>query len=115
MLVAVDGGFSVFSACSKTCGGGTRIRTCTNPEPRNGGKGCVGDSQETCNTQACSGTKFRVQSFFYDFFFFLYVKGETVFGGTVIGWVDLLITNISWLFAHYFACSTSFYDEFIHS
>ena len=55
-LVAVDGGFSVFSACSKTCGGGTRIRTCTSPEPRNGGKGCVGESQETCNTKPCEGT-----------------------------------------------------------
>ena len=62
VLVPVNGGFSAFSACSKTCGGGTRIRTCTNPEPRNGGKGCVGESQETCNTKACEGT--YVSSFF---------------------------------------------------
>ena len=55
-LDPVHGGFSAFSGCSKTCGGGTRIRTCTNPEPRNGGKGCVGESQETCNTKACEGT-----------------------------------------------------------
>ena len=55
VLVPVHGGFSAFSACSKTCGGGTRIRTCSNPEPRNGGRGCVGSSQETCNTQACQG------------------------------------------------------------
>ena len=57
VLVPVHGGFTVFSGCSKTCGGGTRIRTCTNPEPRNGGRGCVGASQETCNTKACAGTK----------------------------------------------------------
>ena len=60
VLVPVHGGFSPFSGCSKTCGGGTRIRTCTNPEPRNGGRGCVGESQETCNTKSCEGTKFRV-------------------------------------------------------
>ena len=60
----MHGGFSPFSACSKTCGGGTRIRTCTNPEPRNGGKGCVGKSQETCNTKACEGTKFCEQAVF---------------------------------------------------
>ena len=58
MLVAVYGGFSAFSACSKTCGGGIRTRTCTNPEPRNGGRGCVGKSQETCNTKACEGANF---------------------------------------------------------
>ena len=60
-VVPVHGGFSAFSGCSKTCGGGTRIRTCTNPEPRNGGKGCVGVSQETCHTQACNGRKFHAQ------------------------------------------------------
>ena len=64
LSVPVHGGFSPFSGCSKTCGGGTRIRTCTNPEPRNGGKGCVGRSQEPCNAQACNGTKFRVQAVF---------------------------------------------------
>ena len=63
-LVPVHGGFSAFSLCSKTCGGGTRIRTCTNPEPRNGGKGCDGKSQETCNTQACHGTKVYAQAVF---------------------------------------------------
>ena len=57
MLVPVNGGFSAFGACSKTCGGGIRRRTCTNPEPRNGGKGCVGESEQACNTQACHGTQ----------------------------------------------------------
>ena len=53
MLVAVHGGFSAFGHCSKTCGGGIRTRTCTNPEPRNGGRGCEGKTEEACNTQAC--------------------------------------------------------------
>ena len=62
MLVPVHGGFSTFSACSKTCGGGTRIRTCTNPEPKHGGRRCAGESQETCNTKACEGTKVHAQA-----------------------------------------------------
>ena len=53
--VAVHGGFSAFSACSKTCGGGIRTRTCTNPEPRNGGRACEGKTEESCHTQACKG------------------------------------------------------------
>ena len=69
-LVPVHGGFSPFSACSKTCGGGTRIRTCTNPEPRNGGRDCVGQSQETCNTKACESTKSCDQLVFLSLFFF---------------------------------------------
>ena len=55
VAVPVHGGFSAFSPCSKTCGGGTRIRTCNNPEPRNGGRGCAGNTQEPCHTQACHG------------------------------------------------------------
>ena len=68
VLVPVHGGFSVFSGCSKTCGGGTRIRTCTNPEPKHGGRGCIGKSQETCNTKACEGTKFHAQAMFLSVF-----------------------------------------------
>ena len=112
ILVAVDGGFSVFSACSKTCGGGTRIRTCTNPEPRNGGKGCVGESQETCNKQACSGTKFRVRALsgpFYDLFFLS--LSETIFEGAAIGLVQMLIAIfVCCLLRYSFAYSSSFND-----
>ena len=57
----VDGGWSDFGSwteCSATCGGGikTRIRTCTNPAPENGGADCVGDSVKTqeCNTHSCN-------------------------------------------------------------
>ena len=76
VLVPVHGGFSVFSACSKTCGGGTRIRTCTNPEPKHGGRGCVGESQETCNKQACHGHEIiwpSTRSFFLSIYQYHYV------------------------------------------
>ena len=51
----LDGVWSDFEACSKSCGGGTQIRTCSNPAPANGGKDCVGDATRVCNTQACPG------------------------------------------------------------
>ena len=53
---AQDGGWSGFGACSKACDGGTQIRNCSNPAPANGGKDCVGDGTNACNTQACRGT-----------------------------------------------------------
>ena len=78
LLVPVHGGFSAFSGCSKTCGGGTRIRTCTNPEPRNGGRRCVGKSQEACNTKACEGVNFIPKLRFY-FSFFVCAYFESAF------------------------------------
>ena len=51
--VPVDGGWSDWSECSVTCGGGTQNRTCDNPEPVNGGSACSGDAVQACNTQAC--------------------------------------------------------------
>lgn len=52
-LVPVDGGWSPWSACSASCGGGIQTRTCTNPAPQNGGAPCVGPTTQACNTQAC--------------------------------------------------------------
>lgn len=52
----VDGGWSAWSTCSLTCGGGTQSRTCTNPAPANGGVNCVGPTTGACNTQACTPT-----------------------------------------------------------
>ena len=53
--MAVDGGWSAYGACSKTCGQGTQSRTCSNPAPENDGKACVGHATQLCNTQACPG------------------------------------------------------------
>jgi len=59
---AIDGGFtewSDWSVCTKTCGGGEmhRTRTCTNPEPQNGGQECEGETKEMqeCNCHPCGG------------------------------------------------------------
>ncbi|HEY7791402.1 MAG TPA: hypothetical protein VIC33_12855 [Vicinamibacterales bacterium] len=49
----VDGGWSAWSSCSVSCGGGEQTRTCTNPQPANGGQLCSGPSTQACNTQAC--------------------------------------------------------------
>ncbi|XP_053396764.1 SCO-spondin-like isoform X2 [Mercenaria mercenaria] len=56
----VDGGYtdwSAWTACTKTCGGGSRgrSRTCTNPTPQNDGLPCNGSSSQTedCNTNTC--------------------------------------------------------------
>jgi len=56
----VDGAWtdwSSWTACSASCEGGkrTRHRSCTNPEPKNGGNECEGSSSssQSCNTEAC--------------------------------------------------------------
>lgn len=58
----VSGGWAPWgpwSSCSRDCELGFRVRkrTCTNPEPRDGGLPCVGDAAEyqDCNPQACPG------------------------------------------------------------
>uniref|UniRef100_A0A8C5ZLX5 ADAM metallopeptidase with thrombospondin type 1 motif 9 n=1 Tax=Marmota marmota marmota TaxID=9994 RepID=A0A8C5ZLX5_MARMA len=51
------GSWSHFGTCSRTCGGGikTAIRECNRPEPKNGGKYCVGRRMKfkSCNTEPC--------------------------------------------------------------
>ena len=49
----VNGGWSGWSGCTRSCGGGTQSRTCTNPPPSGGGASCSGPSSLACNTQAC--------------------------------------------------------------
>nr|XP_021490329.1 semaphorin-5B [Meriones unguiculatus] len=57
---SLSGGWAAWgawSSCSRDCELGFRVRkrTCTNPEPRNGGLPCVGEAVEyqDCNQQAC--------------------------------------------------------------
>lgn len=52
----VAGGWSAWSSCSLSCGGGTQTRTCTNPAPSGGGASCSGDPYQACNTAACPPT-----------------------------------------------------------
>uniref|UniRef100_A0A803VZ13 ADAM metallopeptidase with thrombospondin type 1 motif 9 n=1 Tax=Ficedula albicollis TaxID=59894 RepID=A0A803VZ13_FICAL len=55
------GTWSPFGTCSRSCGGGikTAIRECNRPEPKNGGKYCVGRRMKfkSCNTEPCSKLK----------------------------------------------------------
>ena len=64
----VNGGYSLWSewtACTKTCGGGTRARerTCTDPAPVGNGKGCdhLGEPEEDqkCNEDPCPDRKWH--------------------------------------------------------
>ena len=68
LTVPVDGGYSPWSSwgvCSKSCDGGTqgRYRTCTNPPPAYGGRGCyqrglgpaVQKMYKRCNIYKCLG------------------------------------------------------------
>ncbi|XP_041442325.1 A disintegrin and metalloproteinase with thrombospondin motifs 20 [Xenopus laevis] len=51
------GPWGSYSSCSRNCGGGikTITRDCSQPEPRNGGKYCVGRRMKfrSCNTDSC--------------------------------------------------------------
>ncbi|XP_058144336.1 A disintegrin and metalloproteinase with thrombospondin motifs 9 isoform X18 [Dasypus novemcinctus] len=51
------GSWTHFGTCSRTCGGGikTAVRECNRPEPKNGGKYCVGRRMKfkSCNTEPC--------------------------------------------------------------
>ena len=53
----VNGGWSNYGACSKSCDSGIQTRTCTNPAPANGGVNCQGETSKTCNTQVCPGSE----------------------------------------------------------
>ncbi|ALC46009.1 CG14869 [Drosophila busckii] len=73
-LQLVHGGWGVWTAftpCSLTCGGGVQEsrRECDNPQPRNGGKYCVGSRKKyrSCNTHSCpAGTIEPREQYCYD-------------------------------------------------
>ena len=61
----MDGAWSEWSSwtqCSKTCGGGIKVRerSCTNPPPKGNGQSCVGEVEETgaCSENPCPKRKF---------------------------------------------------------
>ena len=61
--ISVDGhwsSWSMWSACSVSCGKGetTRFRSCGSPSPSNGGLNCTGSNTEmqVCETVSCPGT-----------------------------------------------------------
>uniref|UniRef100_A0A672S6K8 ADAM metallopeptidase with thrombospondin type 1 motif 18 n=1 Tax=Sinocyclocheilus grahami TaxID=75366 RepID=A0A672S6K8_SINGR len=60
-------GWSEWSDCSRTCGGGVmyRERSCNSPSPQHNGKFCQGPSRlhQLCNTKPCqpNGVDFRAQ------------------------------------------------------
>lgn len=61
--VVVDGGWTSWSVCSASCGGGTQTRSCSAPQRTQYGRPCNGSSwydpvdstvqQRECNTQSC--------------------------------------------------------------
>ena len=51
----VDGNWTNWTKCSKSCDGGNKTRTCTNPKPQYGGKNCTGHNVTECNIQSCPG------------------------------------------------------------
>ena len=52
-------GWSSWSDCSATCGSGLMIRqrSCSSPQPANGGSGCSGEAIEhkSCEVRVCPG------------------------------------------------------------
>ena len=53
--------WSVWSACSVSCGGGIQERTRGQIPPQHDGKPCVGDNVDTrtCNNNPCPGEVFQ--------------------------------------------------------
>jgi len=53
----VDGGWTGWSSCNATCGGGWQTRACSNPPPSEEGQNCTGANVGPCNTQSCGASK----------------------------------------------------------
>jgi len=56
----LDGGWSVWSTCNASCGGGWQLRQCNNPTPSTEGAPCSGENIQECNTQACTNNAGKI-------------------------------------------------------
>jgi len=56
-LPRINGNWTSWGLCSRSCAGGTKFRNCTNPAPQNGGNQCFGSSMQLCNFQPCPTTQ----------------------------------------------------------
>ena len=76
--IIVDGGYTQWtewSVCSSTCGGGQQFRTrsCTSPEPQDGGKTCTEQNfgpafdSQACGTAKCPS---KLNKAFYEIGYF---------------------------------------------
>ena len=86
LLFSVNGGWSQWSGfcgCTRSCGGGVKIRSrkCNSPAPNSCGSTCPGKAVEQvpCNTQACGGELFFRELFNYMKFEFFYKIENVVF------------------------------------
>merc|ERR1719187_2250285 len=57
----VNGGWSEWGDCTKSCGSGEQTRTCTDPAPAQGGSECAGNPSQLCNTCPCPGEAKKVK------------------------------------------------------
>lgn len=85
------GGWSAWSGCSRSCGGGvtTSERSCSNPRPEHGGRYCIGERRryKSCNIINCpeNSTDFReiqCAKFNSELFRGQYYKWKPFMGGT---------------------------------
>lgn len=105
--ISVDGGWSEFtewSSCTKTCGGGmqSRSRSCTNPEPANGGQECSGQAQESrsCHEEECAGK--------------LQVYDKLYFKGACFNYSFLHVSQINRFYISFKKVISNFQDVFVN-
>ena len=60
MFIGIDGGWTAWEPCTKTCEGGIKTRNCTNPTPNKNGIYCIGDSLALCNQDIKCGEYFHL-------------------------------------------------------